>query len=131
MSQLNIVLANLTHSLVNHIHLNLLCRKLDERVGECLDRTIHIALHHKIEFLEVAKSNTTTQLVKSQTSLSAQALFTLQLFTLITDFTSLLIRIHHMEGVTCSRSTIQTEDNCWFSRECLLYALATLVEHSL
>ena len=36
-----------------------------------------------------------------------------------------------MEGITGSRSSVQTEDNGWFGRTCFFNALVTLIEHSL
>ena len=36
-----------------------------------------------------------------------------------------------MEGITCRRSTVETQDDCRLCRLCLLDTLVTLVEHSL
>ena len=42
--------------------------------------------------------------------MSTQAQFTLQLFAFIGNLACLLLCIHHMEHITCLRSTVQTEN---------------------
>ena len=55
----------------------------------------------------------------------------LELLTLASDATSFLLSVHHIEGLTSRRSTIQTEDQHGFAGACLLNLLVTLVKHRL
>ena len=116
---------------MDDIYLNLFRRQLDQRVAQCFHRTIHVTLNDNIQFLEVTQSNTTTQFIQSKNLLRTQALFTSQLFTFVGDFTSFLVAFYHMESVTGSRSTVQSQNQCRFSRTRFFDTLITFIEHSL
>ena len=116
---------------MDNIYLNLFRRQLNQRIAQRFHRTIHVTLNDDVQFLEVTQSNTTTQLIQCKDLLRTQTLFTSQLLTFISDFTSFLIAFDYMECITCSRSTIQSQDQCRFGRSCFLDALVTFVEHSL
>ena len=81
--------------------------------------------------MELAKSDTVRDVIKAKSLRRTQALLSLQLGTLIGNLTCLLLRTHHMERVTSSRRSVESEDYCWFCRTRALNALVTLVEHSL
>ena len=116
---------------MDDIYLNLFRRQLDQRVAQCFHRTIHVTLNDNIQFLEVTQSDTTTQLIQCKDFLRTQALFASQLLTFVGNFTSFLIAFYHVECVTCSRSAIQSQNQCRFGRSCFLDTLITFVEHSL
>src|SRR5574344_564445 len=81
--------------------------------------------------MELTTCDTVRNITQGQALLSTQALFTLQLLTLVGNFTSLLFCLDNMELVTCSRRTIQTEDDSWLCRSCRLDISITLIEHRL
>ena len=55
----------------------------------------------------------------------------MQLQTLVGNLSCLLFGVKHMEGVACGRSTVETKDDGWFGRRCVVDALVALVEHGL
>ena len=114
---------------MDDIYLNLFRRQLDQRVAQCFHRTIHVTLNDNIQFLEVTQSDTTTQFIQSKNLLRTQALFTSQLFTFVRDLTGFLIAFNYMERITCSRSTVQSQNQCRFGRSRFFHALITFVEH--
>ena len=116
---------------MDDVDLDLLCREADERVGERFDRAIDIPLDDDIELLEVAKGTATSQFVEGKSLLRAVVLLALELLTLASDATSFLLGVHHIEGLTSSRSTIQTEDQHGFAGACLLNLLVALIKHRL
>ena len=81
--------------------------------------------------MELATCNTVRNITQCQALLSTQALLTLQLFTLIGDFASLLFCLDYVELVTCCRRTVQTEDDSWLSWSSRLDIGITLIEHRL
>ena len=68
--------------------------------------------------MELTTCDTVRDITQGQALLSTQALLTLQLLTLVGDFASLLLCLDYVELVTCSRRTIQTEDDSWLCRSC-------------
>ena len=116
---------------MDDIDLNLVGRELDQRIAQRLNRTVHIALDDDIQFMEVAESQPSAHFVQRQHLLGTQALFALQLLTFVGNFAGFLIGIEHMEGVTGSRSTVQTQNQHRFGRSCLFETLVALVEHGL
>ena len=116
---------------MDDIYLNLFRRQLDQRVAQCLNRTVHVTLNDDVQFLEVTQSNTTAQLIQRKDLLRTQALLTSQLFTFVGDFTSFLIAFNNMECITCGRCTVQSQYQSRFGRSCFFDALVTFVEHSL
>ena len=81
--------------------------------------------------MELTECNTMRDIVETKCLLCTQTLLALQLLTLVGNLTGLLLRIHHMEGVTSRRCPIQTQDDGWLCRHRLFYALVTLIEHGL
>ena len=114
---------------MDHIYLDLFSRQLDQRVAQCFYRTVHVTLDDDVQFLEVTQSNTTAKFVQGQDLLCTQALFTSQLFTFVRDLTGFLIAFNYMECITCSRSTVQSQNQCRFGRSRFFHALITFVEH--
>ena len=62
---------------MDDINLNILRREFDERVFECLDRTVHIGLDDNIELFEVSDRKTTTDLLETDMFLRADTLLAL------------------------------------------------------
>ena len=81
--------------------------------------------------MELTTSDSVRDIRQGKTSLCTQALLTLQLFTLVSNLTCLLLCLHNMEGITSCWCTIQTEDDCRLCWSSTLDALVTLIEHSL
>ena len=129
--QRNIALRNLTHCLVDDIHMNLLGREFDEGVAEGFDRTVHVALDDEIEVLNTTHCDVVCNIFESLTTSGTNTLLALELFTLVGNFTSLLFCFHHVELVTCCWCTVQTEDEGWLCRKYLLDSLTALIEHCL
>ena len=127
----DIALADLTHSLVDDVDLNLLGREFDERVAECLDGAVHVALDDEVEFLHATQSDVVSQLFQTTTLHGAQTLFASQLLTLVGNLASLLVAVHHMEGIACLRCAVQAKYCGGLRRTNLLHALSTFVEHGL
>ena len=127
----NVALADGTHSLVDHVDLNLGSRELDERVAQCLDRTVNITLDDDIEFVELTQCTQAANVLESAAMLSALHLLALQLLAAVGDLACFLVGVHHVELVTGSRSTVQTKYQGWRRWSSLLDALVALVEHSL
>ena len=116
---------------MDDVDLNFLRREADERIGERFDRAVHVTLDDDIELLEVAQRTTTSEFVEGKPLLRTVVLLTLELLTLAGDATRFLLGLHDVEGLTCSRRTIQTKDQNGFAGASLLDLLVTLVEHSL
>ena len=129
--QHDIVLGNLSYSLVDDVHLHLLGRELDERIAQSLDRTVGITLHDDVQLVELTQGNTVGYIVKTQGLGGTYRLLALQLHTLVGDVACLLLGLHDMEGVTGSGSTVQTKDDSRIGWPCLSDTLVTLVEHRL
>ena len=127
----NVALRDLTYCLVDNVHLDLLCRHLDERVGESLDRAVGVTLNDDVKLLERTEGDAVRDIREGETLLCAQALLALQLQTLVGDVACLLLGVEHVERVAGCRRTVQAEDDSWLSRTCRLYALVALVEHGL
>ena len=81
--------------------------------------------------MELTTCDTVRDITQGQALLSTQALLTLQLLTLVGDFASLLLCLDYVELVTCSRRTVQTEDDSWLSWSSRLDIGITLIEHRL
>ena len=75
---------------MNHIDSNFFRRKIDQRVGQGFDQTVHIALDYEVELVEVSERTTTPQLFESETFLRAQPQLALQLFATTGNLTCLL-----------------------------------------
>ena len=105
-SQSDITLSNGTHSLVDDIYLHLGGRELDERVAQCLDRTINVTLDNNVEFVELAQRAATADVLEAHSGLGAAAQLTLQLLTLISDLTGLLVGVHYIELITSGGSAV-------------------------
>ena len=116
---------------MDNVHLHLLGRKLDERIGEGLDRTVHIGLEHDVEFLEVADGDTAADFLEGDVLGGLDALDTDELLALVGDVLGLFLVVEHVEVVTCGGSTVQTEHRYGSRRPCGVDLLAALVEHSL
>ena len=129
--QRNVVLRNLAHSLVNNVHLHLFGRELDERIAECLDRTVGIALDDNVQFFERTQCDAVRDVAQRQAFLRTQALFALQLQTFVGDVARLLFGFQHVEGIAGSRRTVQTQYDGGLCGTSTFYALVTLVEHGL
>ena len=114
---------------MDNIYLNLFRRQLNQRIAQRFHRAIHVTLNDDVQFLEVTQSNTTTQLIQCKDLLRTQTLFTSQLFTFVRDLTGFLIAFNYMECITCSRSTVQSQNQCRFGRSRFFHALITFVEH--
>ena len=80
--------------------------------------------------MEITQCQTASDFIQCQHLLSTQALFTLQLFTLIGNFTGFLFGINHMESITCGRSTIQPQNQYRLRRTGFFNALVAFIEHS-
>ena len=94
---------------MDHIDPHLFGRELDQRVGESLDRTVHITLDDDIEFLEVADGDTPADLLEGHMLLSLDALDADQLLPLVGDGLRFLLVSHHIELVTGARSSVKTK----------------------
>ena len=81
--------------------------------------------------MEVTQSQTTAHFIEGQHLLRTQALFALQLFTLVGNFTGFLLGFNHMESITGSRCAVQSQDKGRFRRTSLSHTLVTLIEHGL
>ena len=55
----------------------------------------------------------------------------MQLFALVGYLAGLLVRVNYVEGITGSRSTVQTEYQCGCGRTSLGHALVTFIKHGL
>ena len=130
-SQHHIVLGDLSYGLGNDVHLHLLGRQFDERVGEGLDRSVHVTLHDDVQLVELTQCDAVRDVVQTQRLRGAQRLFALQLCALVGNLACLLLGLHHMEGVTGCRGTVQTQDDGGLGGSGTLDALVTLVEHGL
>lgn len=86
-------------------------------------------LDNHVQFVEITQCQTATYFIERQHLLCTQALFALQLFALIGNFTSFLLRFYYVECITGSRSAIQAQYQSWLGRTCLLDALVAFVEY--
>ena len=114
---------------MDDVDLDILRGEFDERVFECLHRTVHIGFDDDIEFLEVTDSHTTTDLLKTNMFLRTDRLLALELLTFVSDVTCLLLGRQYVELVTCLRCTVETKDRTGLTRVYLIDLLTTLVEH--
>ena len=81
--------------------------------------------------MELAQCDAVGDFVETHGLRGAQRLLALQLRALVGYLACLLLALHHVEGVACGRSTVQTQDDGGLSRACTLDALVALVEHGL
>ena len=114
---------------MNNVHLYLFGRQLNQRVAQRFNRAVHVTLHDDVQFVEVAQCQTAAYFIQCQHLLCTQALFTLQLFTLVGDFTRFLFGLDYMECITCGRRSVQTQNQSRLRRTRLFQTLVTLVEH--
>ena len=85
----------------------------------------------RVQLLEVAYGNTTAYVVERKQLVGTQAQLALQLLTLVGNLASLLLGIHHVEGITGLRGTVQAQYLYRGRRTGRLDAGITLVEHRL
>ena len=124
-------LGDSSHGLVYHVHLDLLGGELDERVGESLDRTVHVTLDDDVELLEVADSDTAAYLLECHVLLGLDALDAQQLLAFVGDALGLLLVGEHIELLACGRGSVESEYGHGRRRAGLGNFLAALVEHRL
>ena len=60
----HVVFRYLSYRLEYYVHLYLLCRHLDERVGEGFHRALCVGLYHEVQFVELAESHTVCNLLE-------------------------------------------------------------------
>ena len=96
---------------MNHIHLYVLRGEFQERVFQCLYRTVHISFDNDIQFLEVTNSQAASNLLQTNMFLRADGLLALQLLAFVRNLACLLLGWQHIELIACLRSTIQAEDS--------------------
>ncbi len=116
---------------MDHVDLDLIGRKLDERVGQRLHGTVHIALDDDVEFLEIADGDTAAYLLKGHVLLGLDALDAEKLLALVGNVLGLLLVSHHIELLTRRRSPVESEHRYRCRRTRLRDLLSTLVEHRL
>ena len=71
-SQQYIAIRDSAYSTVDNIHLDILGREFNQRVGQCFNRTVYVTLDDDIQFLEVTNSQTATNLVQTDMFLRAE-----------------------------------------------------------
>ena len=94
---------------MDDVDLDLVGRELEQRVAECLHRTVHVGLDDDIEFLEVAQCNAAANLVEGHMLLCAQTQLALQLCTAVGDVLGLLLVFGDVEGVASLTSTCKSK----------------------
>ena len=83
------------------------------------------------QFLEVAHCDSSADFLQSYDLCCSQSLLSLQLLTLVGDFSCLALVVHYVDVVTCLRRSVESEHQCWLRWACLLDSLVSLVEHGL
>ena len=116
---------------MNHIDPNFFRRKIDQRVRQGFDRTVHIALDNEVELMEVAKCATASQLFEPETFLRTQPQLALQLFATTGNLTCFLFRFKNIQGIAGLRRTVQSENQHRLRRPCAFDTLIAFVKHRL
>ena len=94
---------------MDHVHVNLLGRELDERVGKGLHRTVHVSLDDDIELLEVADGDAPSDFLEGHVLLGLDALDPYELLAPVGDGLGLLLVCHDVELVTGARGSVESE----------------------
>ena len=116
---------------MDYVHLDFLGRELDERVGQGLDRAVHVALDNHVQFVEVAEGLAAGEFLEGEAHLGAQSLFALELFAFGCDFAGFLFGLEHVECVAGLGSAVEAQDECRGGGTGFLDTLVAFVEHGL
>ena len=116
---------------MDDVDLNLLRGELLERVAQCLDGAVHVALDNQVQFLEFSNRDAASQLFQRYRTLRTNALFTLQLLTLHRNVAGFALILEDVEFITGIRSAVKAQDGYGDRWSGLVDAGPTLVEHGL
>ena len=114
---------------MDDIDLNFFSTEALERIGECLDRTVHVAFEDDVELLEVSDGQSASDFFEGEVLLRADALFARKLLTALGNLLGLAFVFKDGEVVAGGRSSVQSEDRYGSRRSCLVNFMPALVHH--
>ena len=124
----DVVLGDLSHGLADDVDLHLLRRELEERVGQCLHRSVGVALDDDVELVELSASDAVGNVAQREALLRAETLLALQLLALVGNLAGLLLRLEHVERVARRGRAVESEDDTGIGGSGLLDTLVALIE---